>query len=155
MPEFSSMDDILNYAIRQEEDAYAFYMEWAGKAKNLRLVRLFEQFAAEEMAHKNFLLKNKENGSELSTLDQKTLLKIEEYVIKHDSVPISEKSANPVEVMFRIVIEKEKAAFNLYTALAKEIQDPQAQVILRGLAQQEALHKLKLEQNFQTISQEH
>lgn len=151
MPVFSSMEDILDYAIREEEAAYSFYMEWAGKAKNRHIVRLFEQFAAEEMAHKNSLLKNKAKEGDLFALDRKTILKIEEHAIKHDSVPISEKSLNPIEVTFRVVIEKEKAAFKLYTELADKIHDPEAQGILRSLAQQEAIHKLKLEQNFKAI----
>ena len=44
-----------------------------------------------------------------------------------------------------LAMKKEKAAFQLYTDLAAETEDPEVKAIFEGLAQEEAKHKLRFE----------
>jgi len=59
MVDMKSVDEILDFAIKKEEEAYNFYMDLAEKSRsNMREV--FEGFAKEELGHKNKLIKVKE-----------------------------------------------------------------------------------------------
>lgn len=49
MKQFKSIDDILEFAIRQEQDAVDFYKELAVNSLTPDMKQVFEQFAREEI----------------------------------------------------------------------------------------------------------
>ena len=53
---FSSVDEILDFAIRKEEEAAGMYTDLAGQMKKAYMREVFEGFAREEMGHKEKLL---------------------------------------------------------------------------------------------------
>ena len=56
MEEFKSVDDILNFAVQNEQEAVDFYAGLALQARNEEMKKVFTQFAQEEMGHKSKLL---------------------------------------------------------------------------------------------------
>jgi rubrerythrin len=62
MKEFTSVDDILEFAIGLEQDAVNFYKELAKNALTPDMQQVFEKFAREEIEHKARLTKIKEQG---------------------------------------------------------------------------------------------
>ena len=53
---FSNIDEILDFAISNEETAFEFYLSLATKAKRPAMSEAFTEFAAEEEKHKVSLM---------------------------------------------------------------------------------------------------
>ena len=62
MQEFNSVEDILDFAINNEQEAHDFYMDLANKMASPAMKSVFEQFAQEEAGHKAKLLGVKAGG---------------------------------------------------------------------------------------------
>ena len=60
MKKFENVDDILDFAINEEQMAVDFYSELAENAKADDMRQVFTEFAEEEIKHKQRLLKIKE-----------------------------------------------------------------------------------------------
>ena len=60
MKEFNSVDDILDFAIINEQQAVDFYKALALRTNNEDMRQTFEKFAVEEIGHKAKLTKIKE-----------------------------------------------------------------------------------------------
>jgi rubrerythrin len=143
MKQFESVDDILDFAIGQEEEAAAFYMDLASKMHRPWMKQAFEQFAGEERGHKEKLLAVK-SGKTVLFVQQKVLdLKIGDYLVDVDA----EQSPDSLDYQEALILamKKEKSAFKLYSDLASSTDDEQLAALLQGLAQEEAKHKLRFE----------
>ncbi len=140
MQRFSSVDEILDFAIKEEEGAYDFYMGLAAKLDRPEIKELFEQFAGEEKGHKVKLIAVKE-GKELMPVENKVAdLKISEYVVDVD--PNEELDYQNALVL---AMKKEKAAFRMYTDLSQTAPSERLKNTFLALAQEEAKHKLRFE----------
>ena len=144
MAEKVTVDAILDFAIEQEQRAADWYSDLAGKAKNVGMKDVFEQFAREERGHKAKLIDVKTGRAFLSSGDQQIPdLKISDYVVGEEpSADIDYQGA------LILAMKKEKAAFRLYTDLASRTDNTESKGILLGLAQEEAKHKLRFELDY-------
>ena len=143
MQEFNTVDDILNFAISEEEAAAAFYTDLAAKMEREWMKRVFEDFAREEQGHKEKLLAVKAGDVPLLKNDQVMDLKIGDYLVEIDA----EQQGDALDYQQALIVamKKEKAAFKLYTALAEQTKDQDFQHLFTALAQEEARHKLRFE----------
>jgi len=137
---FDSVDQILDFAIRSEERSHDFYTRLAEKVDRENMKKVFREFAAEELGHKEKLLKIKEGEKLLPDQEKVMDLRIAEYV----------KDVEPEENMdyqkaLTIAMKSEKEAYRMYRDLASASEDPAIRDILNGLAQEEAKHKLRFE----------
>ena len=140
MSQWNSADEILDFAIENEEKAAAFYTELAGKMKSSSMSKVFEDFAREEQGHKAKLLKVKETG-EMGPASRKILdLKIGDYLVEGDPGPETDYQQALI-----LAMKQEKAAFKLYTDLAAAAPNENLRDLLLALAQEEAKHKLRFE----------
>jgi len=140
MSEFSTVDEILNYAIQMEQDAVDLYTDLAGKAKNPATRKTFLAYADEERGHKAKLLGVK-GGKKLLSVEQKVQdLKIADYA---NDVELGENPDYQDVLLF--AMKQEKQAFRLYSDLASKTDDAELEETLLGLAQEEAKHKLRFE----------
>ncbi|MFH2142738.1 MAG: ferritin family protein, partial [Bacteroidota bacterium] len=57
MKNFENTNDILDFAIQNEQNAIDFYTDLAKNARNEEMKSIFEQFAKEEIGHKARLMK--------------------------------------------------------------------------------------------------
>ncbi len=137
---FDSLEQILDFAIRKEEEAAQFYTDLAGKVDKQHVKDLFEQFALEEKGHKARLEKVREGKVELGTAKKITDLKIAEGLMEVDLGA----DFNYQQALI-VAMKAEKAAFRLYTDLAAMTDDPAFKQVFLDLAQEEAKHKLRFE----------
>lgn len=141
MLQLNNIDNILNFAIDAEQEAFDFYMNLANKLSNNQMKAVFEGFAKEEIAHKAKLMKIKEEGAfddfKREKIDD---LKMEEYVVAVKPNPnMTYKEA------LVLAMKKEKSAFRLYSNLASIANNDILKNVLLMLAQEEAKHKLRFE----------
>ena len=141
MKEWKTADDILDYAIENEQGAVDFYRELAGKATKSWVKKIFEDYAKEEEGHKAKIEAVKA-GRKLQPIEKKVLdLKLGDYLIDIEPTPDMDYQSALV-----LAMKREKAAFRLYSALAEQMEDhEELRDLFLLLAQEEAKHKLRFE----------
>ncbi len=140
MEKFNSVEEALDFAIVNEEEAYQFYTELADNMKLESMKNVFLGFAKEELGHKEKLMKIKA-GEVASPPEKKvTDLKISDFVV--DVQPSDDMDYQDALIL---AMKKEKAAFKLYTKMAEISEDAVLKKIFFSLAQEEAKHKLRFE----------
>jgi rubrerythrin len=140
--DMNSVEEILDYAIAREQEAVDFYTDLAGRAKEWMRDYLME-FAREEARHKAKLMAVKDGERMLSSKCKITDLKISDYLVEVEATDdISVQDA------MILAMQREKAAFRLYTDLAARVDDAELRELFLGLAQEEAKHKLYFETKY-------
>ena len=140
MPAFSSINDILNFAIGEEEAAVKFYTTLAENMERQNMKKVFQDFALEEVGHKSKLLAIKE-GKLLVPSERKAIdLKVGDYLVEVEPT----KNMDYQDALI-IAMKKEKAAFKLYNDLATTTNNADLKSIFLMLAQEEAKHKVRFE----------
>ncbi len=137
---FQSAEEILDFAIENEEKAQQFYLEMSEKVKNPGMARTFKDFAAEEARHRTHLQRVKDGRKALLAPAQMPDLKISDYLVEVEPSPDMD-----YQDALALAMQNEKAAFKLYQNLAQVSDDPEMQELFMALAQEEAKHKLRLE----------
>ncbi|MCF8303509.1 MAG: ferritin family protein [Bacteroidales bacterium] len=140
METFKSIDDILDFAIQSEQEAVDFYTGLADNARSEDMKQVFQQFAKEEMGHKAKLTNIKEQGLYEIKKDKVTDLKISDYVVNVEPSP----DMNYQEALV-VAMNKEKAAFRLYSDLADRAMNGDMRELFQSLALEESRHKLRFE----------
>ncbi len=140
MKEFESINDILDFAIASEQEAVEFYTGLSEQTSNEAMKKVFIQIANEEKGHKSRLIRIKEK--ELFEFKEEKVvdLKISDYMVTSEP-----KSDMTYQDFLFVAMNKEKAAFKLYSDLAKIAPNNQLSEIFLSLAQEEAKHKLRFE----------
>jgi rubrerythrin len=139
MNKFENADQILDFAISNEEEAIKFYSELAGKLNNPQTKAIFETFISEEKKHKEKLLQAKQNKIFMNSGEKVADLKISDYLV--DVVPGTKMNYQSALIL---AMKKEKQAFRLYMDLSEK-SDGELKDMFIALAQEEAKHKLRLE----------
>ena len=138
--QFDSVDAVLDFAIKNEQDASDFYTELAAKMEKPYMKQAFEGFAAEERGHKAKLEGVKKGKIAKLAKDKVLDLKIGDYLV--DQKPSASMDYQSALIL---AMKQEKAAFRLYTDLAASTDDASIRDLFLGLAQEEAKHKLRFE----------
>jgi rubrerythrin len=140
MNTFRSADEILNFAIEREEEAFKFYTDLSNNVKSTHMRQLFSDFAHEELGHKARLMALKKSGTLVPAHKKIPDLKIADYLVEIEPQPVME-----YQDALRLAMQREKAAFRLYTDLAIVAEDDTVRSLFLFLAQEEAKHKLHFE----------
>jgi rubrerythrin len=140
MKEFETIDDILDFAIGEEEGAQKFYESLASSASSSGMREVFEGFAREERGHKARLEAIRGGKAREGFVEGVQDLKIGDYLVELDPTP--ETSYQEALIL---AMKKEKAAFKLYSDLAAVAPDEELKNTFLGLAQEEAQHKLRFQ----------
>ena len=141
MTQFNTIDDVLAFAIRDEQRASDLYAGLATRSRNKEIQEMFEQFSREELGHKKKLESIKNRG--VATVSPKKIqdLKISDYLVEVDT---SRDDLNYQEALI-VAMKEEKAAFRLYSDLAVRTDHSDLKETFLQLAQEEAKHKLRFE----------
>lgn len=140
---FESAEDILQFAIKREEDAYNFYNEWAEKVKNPAIGEMLIELSKQELGHKKKLENLKIKGSLLPSNDKITDLKIADYLV---DIPPSEDM--DYQQALTLAMHREQASVNLYKTLAKLAPNDEIQDIFLTFVEEEVHHKVRLEDEY-------
>ena len=140
MKTFNSVDEILDFAMKSEQDAVDFYTSLADKMQNEEMKAVFLQFAQEEVGHKARLQKIKDEKIFDMEIEKVNDLKISDYVV-------TAKPSEDMEYSDALVLamKREKAAFKLYSKLAERTDHTELKKIFEALAVEESKHKLRFE----------
>ena len=139
MKQFNSVDDILDFAIMNEQDAFEFYSKYARLVKK-EMQDTFLEFAQEEIKHKARLMKIKEDKMFSFSPETINSLNISDYTTSGDfTLSLSYQDALILAML------KEKAAFKLYINLSQKTDVPFLKELFLSLAQEESKHKLRFE----------
>ena len=141
MTVFKSIEDILDFAINEEQKASDLYKSLAARSRNRSIQDVFDQFSKEELGHKKKLESMKQGGKVSLSMEKVEDLKIGDYLVDVN------KSRDDLSYQESLIIamKEEKAAFRLYSDLAGRTSDPSLKETFLMLAQEEAKHKLRFE----------
>ena len=140
MKKFETIDQILDFAMEQEQSAIDFYTKLAAKSRNDEMKQVFEEFAREEIGHKAKIAQIKEEKNFDLPKEKVMALNIADYIAYADV----DENITYAEAL-KVAMAREKAAFKLYTKLAAETSDNASRNIFQYLAQEESKHKLRFE----------
>ncbi|TRZ76009.1 MAG: rubrerythrin [Bacteroidetes bacterium] len=140
MKKFNSVEDILEFAIRAEQEAVDFYSDLAARSKNDQIKKVFLEFAGEEMKHKSRLLGIREEKTLKLSGETVRDMKIADYL-----VDVAPKPDMPYADALILAMKKEKKAFRLYSFLSDETTDLVMKSLFLNLAMEESRHKLRFE----------
>ncbi|NMC44926.1 MAG: ferritin family protein [candidate division Zixibacteria bacterium] len=135
-----TIEKILEFAIAKEEEANAFYMDLARRMDKAHLKAIFEDFAREELGHKQKLLGVKSGRLPMPSTERVQDLKIGDHLVE-----VTPGKDSTFQDALVVAMKAEKAAFKLYTELAEAADKPETKNLFLSLAQEEARHKLRFE----------
>jgi len=139
----NTVDEILDYAIDQEQQAADFYTSLAGRAEKGGMKEVLLEFSEEEKRHKERLLAVKTGEHELTPEQEVLDLKISDYLVEVDaSDDISYQDA------LIVAMKRERAAYDLYSDMAAKLPASNLREVILGLAKEEARHKLFFESEY-------
>lgn len=147
MQQWKSVDEILDFAIGQEQQAVEFYTELSGRMDRPWMSKIFQDFAKEEMGHKKKLMDIKAGKLLLSAQAKVLDLKIGDYLVEVESTT----DRLDYQQALVIAMKKEKKAFKMYNDLAESTDDENLKVAFLSLAQEEAKHKLRFELEYDDV----
>lgn len=139
----NTVDEILDYAIDQEQQAADFYEDVAQRVEAGGMKKMLLEFAEEEKHHKKILQDVKAGEHELTPEQEVLDLKIADYLV---DVEASDKISYQDALI--VAMKRERAAYNLYTDMAAKVPESHLKEVLAGLAKEEAKHKLFFEAEY-------
>jgi len=143
MGNFRTVNEILDFAMKSEQEAVDFYTSLASQVKNPEIKEIFLQLAREEVDHKARLRKIKDEGVFEMTEEHISDLKIADYVVTAKPSPEMDYADALV-----LAMKKEKAAYKLYTSLEQRTDNPALKKVFHSLAIEESKHKLRFEKEY-------
>jgi len=150
MEKYNSIDEVLNFAIEQEQSEVDFYNELADKMCKPKVERLFRDIALEKQNHILKLEAIRISGTfDHDSYDQIKELKTDHYIA---DVDYSNEDPNYHDALI-MAMEKEKATFMFYWDLAERVSSNDLQDLFYMLALHEAKQKVKMEIEFDRDSQ--
>lgn len=140
--DFNTIDEILDFAIGREIEAIQLYKDLAVKVDKPEMRKVLIGFIREEQEHKIKLEDVKAGGIVLSD-EEVGSLDIADDIEGGEVRP--DMSYADILVF---AMKKENVSVQLYTDLAKVVQDEELKDMFMWLAQEEAEHKLRFEMEY-------
>jgi rubrerythrin len=136
------ISDIIEIAIKREEDAYDFYMDILPKVVDAAVKDTLKFIAGEEMKHKAFLVKYRDGdfGTKALRMSDVVDYKIAEYLEE----PEVDENMKPEDV-YLVASHREQRSYLFYTELANLHADGELREMLLKMANEELKHKEKME----------
>jgi rubrerythrin len=144
MKSWGSVEEVLDFAIGQEEISAQLYTDLAQQMEEPALRKTLLRFAVVEQRHKEKLLALKQVGVELHPSRVEALdLKMAEYIVPGEIRP----DMSYAEIL-TLAMQREKAAHDLYLDLAAGAAAAEIRDAFLVLAQEEASHKQYFEAEY-------
>lgn len=137
---FSDFGEVIDFAIRREEEAARRYTEMALFVLMPGLKEMLQELRSDEENHRRILVEIKEGEGKVRPPGPVPDIRI--------SDDLAEEAASPdmsIQDLLILAAKKEKRAADLYRELAGREANPKLRKTFEFLAGQEKTHKLKLE----------
>ncbi|HPD17936.1 MAG TPA: ferritin family protein [Planctomycetota bacterium] len=139
---WKSVDEVLDYALGEEQKAVITYKAFARQAGTAELRRVFEGFVDEETAHFKKLLRMKKSGNvSLPGDGLNSLPRPKGGKLPADQIVDAEGA-------YRFAIRAEKAAWELYWVFSEMADDLKIRHVFKLLAEEEKAHRAKLQEEW-------
>ncbi len=136
------LEYLLDVAIKNEEDAYNFYMDLHNKIADKEVKDTLKFLADEEKKHKEFLVKYKQGGFGADALKLDTV--VDYKIAEHAEKPDLQKNLDTKDV-YLVAADKELNSYNFYKSLADVEPAGEVKNMLMKMANEEMKHKEKVE----------
>ena len=142
----ATFEKIISFAIENEDEAAKLYRDLSGRVQKQNAKVMFDELAAEEVKHGEFLRGITEKSIPDLPSEEVTDLKISDYLVEMPFKP--DMDYQDILIM---AMKREESAVKLYNDMATRIQGAKIKDLLKFMAQQEAKHKLRLETEYDSI----
>jgi rubrerythrin len=142
---FSSVDEVLDFAIKREVDAQEFYVKLAGFVDSPEMVKVLLELVSEEIEHKS-KLESVKTGKEGLDGEKISGLGVSEFV---ENIEPNARMSYPDLLIAGM--KKEEKSQKLYLDLATIAEDARLRDILLQMANEEAGHKIRFEIEYDLI----
>ncbi len=139
--QFSQLQEIIDFAIKKEQEAIDFYDALAGQVKNKALTNELIKISGMETGHRERLKNIDAVSFAVGATEKVADMKIADYLVAQEPV----KGMTWQDIL-TIAMQRELASVKLYTDLASRIEDATAQGLFEKLAAEESGHKRYFEQ---------
>ena len=139
-----AFNEIIEFAIRNEEKAIHSYGSLAEIARTPGLKKLLLELQEEEKNHKKLLQEITKEKIESLEIKEVTDLKISDYLLEEP--PDSDMSFQDLLIL---AAKKEQKAVELYSGMERKVKNKELKRLFEFLIQQEKSHKLKLEEEYE------
>lgn len=143
----TDINKLIDFAIAQEHEAYAFYKAASEKVTNPGVKQLFLELSQDEQGHANLLEMYRKN-KELAKIFKTQV--VDYKITETQDMPTLSINMKPAEAI-TIAMKREQQAAELYRSLAKIAINNTEKEALENLANMEMGHKHKLENAFVEI----
>ncbi len=141
---FSSLDEILAFAIAKEKEAVQFYSRLAKEESFSGAREMFMEFAREEGKHEKLLLEFKTRGTAEAVRDY-PLKWIKDIKRSDFAVEVEYRPGMAYNEILMLAMKREEKALKLYNEFLRAAEGAEAKKLFQVLCQEEAKHKLALE----------
>lgn len=138
-----TFEKIISFAIEKEDEAAKLYKDLSGRVQKQNAKVMFDELAAEEIEHGEFLKGMTEESIPDLPSEKVTDLKISDYLVDMPFKPDMD-----YQNILIMAMKREESAVKLYNDMATRVQGAKMKDLLRFMAQQEAKHKLRLETEY-------
>jgi rubrerythrin len=144
---FESLDEILLFAIRKEQDAFDLYSSFGEKVRDDSARKLLADLARQEAGHRRMLEDALAAGTAASIKGRREVrdLQLSDYMVVETVTPASD----PHQVML-FAMKKEQESCDLYRELLLNFGGTPLGEIFSTLAAEELRHKEILETEYST-----
>ena len=146
MAELNSIDEILEFAIAREVEAHELYGYLAQRVESLEMRKVCEEFAMQELEHKAKLEFEMMKAGKVVLDGNQPVLNMSNYI---------EEIGEPINMNYKellvFAIKKEETSVRLYSDLANIVGDEESHEVLLELADEEDLHRLRVEIEYNFI----
>ncbi len=139
------LKELFDKAVKTEEEAYEFYINFSKRVKNQSSKKLLEDLANEELNHKNIIIRYFFGTYKVT--DNIPLLNLLDHLPKKE---IIDENSDLKDILSHAILREEKE-YNFYNELEKYVEDKKIVEILEFLKNQELNHKAKLEHLYDDI----
>ncbi|MBL7214643.1 MAG: ferritin family protein [Phycisphaerae bacterium] len=150
--DFKSVADLLHFAISKEQASKQFYLDLASQMKDVTTQSIFQTIAKQEEKHEEALkLEVIKQGYTLPLNEDDSAQSSEYQWQEHLELDENGMHMNYTEALM-LAIQKERAAFQLYTQLIAMTQELEFREMLLELAEEEMRHVIQFEREYDAVS---
>ena len=146
--EFTSIDDVVDFAIEKEHEAAVFYREAADNEAYQAGKNVFIEYAEEEKKHENML---KEFKADKSAFSDYTFKKIQDIKRSDYLMEMEYEPGMSYHNIMRLAMKREEKAYKLYQKMSESSDNDDLKNIFAILANEELKHKSTLEGMYDDI----
>ena len=152
---FESIMDLLRFAISKEQASRQFYIDLASQMEDPATQSVFLAIAKQEEKHEEALkLEVMKAGYTLSSVEKEPGADPDYLWQERLELDGDAKSMGYADALM-LAIQKERAAFQLYTQLIAMTQDPVFRKMLLELAEEEVRHVIQFEREYDSVRHQH